>query len=404
MSTANDRLCGMDFGAHNAEMRRAWEAYHAGTPYRVPIILGTNSRYFMFSPEANPQRLEFRDYTEDPDAMFDAQLRFQRWSRFNLLQDGPLGLPEAGQKWRVWVDFQNYYEAAWLGCPVVYVDGEVPDTRPVFADCPERVMEQGIPDPFGGALARGLEYHERFKARAAKETYLGREIEVAPPGCGVGTDGPMTVACNLFGADFVCTAMAAEPERLRVLLEFITGATIARMIAWRRLSGVPVPQEGFMMADDSIALISTAMYRDHILPHHRRLYDALATPEPPRGIHLCGNASRHFLTLRDELNVWTFDTGFPVDFGGLRCDLGPKARIQGGPHVELLRTGTPEQVRDETRRILESGILTGGGMFILREGNNLAPGTPPENTEAMYRAGREFGRIGGEEPVEGASR
>lgn len=34
-----------------------------------------------------------------------------------------------------------------------------------------------------------------------------------------------------------------------------------------------------------------------------------------------------------------------------------------------------------------------GGQFVLREGNNLAPGTPLENTEALYHAGRQFGRI-----------
>jgi uroporphyrinogen-III decarboxylase len=47
------------------------------------------------------------------------------------------------------------------------------------------------------------------------------------------------------------------------------------------------------------------------------------------------------------------------------------------------------------RRILQSGVLE-GGRFLLREGNNLAPGTPLENTEAMYYAGREFGVLGNE--------
>jgi hypothetical protein len=47
-------------------------------------------------------------------------------------------------------------------------------------------------------------------------------------------------------------------------------------------------------------------------------------------------------------------------------------------------------VYSDARRILESGILE-GGMFILREGNNLAPETPLENTEALYQAGLDFG-------------
>jgi len=387
-SRQQDRLAGFDFARHNAEVRALWEAYRAGNPPRVPIVLGTNTRYFMQHPDANPDGLDFRRYTEDPDVMFDAQLRFQRWNRFNLLQDAELGLLD---RWAIHVDFQNYYEAAWFGCPVEYYDHQVPDTRPAFADCPERVMEQGLPDPYEGIMARGFAYYERFLERASRETYLGRPIEIMLPWFGCGTDGVMTVACSLFGPDFVCAAMAAESERLRCLFDFITEATIRRMTAWRNLAGVSIPQDGFWMADDSIALISTAMYREHVLPYHRRLYDRFGT-QNGRGIHLCGDATRHFVTLRDELNIQAFDTGFPVDFGRIRRELGPAVRIQGGPHIELLRTATPGQVREEVRRILQSGVLE-GGLFVLREGNNLAPGTPVENTEAMYYAGREFGKL-----------
>jgi len=201
----------------------------------------------------------------------------------------------------------------------------------------------------------------------------------------------MTVACNLFGAEFVCETMADEPERLHRLLDFITEATIRRLTAWRKLAGIPIPQDGFGFADDSIALISTAMYREHLLPYHRCLCEAFGT-SAPRGVHLCGDSTRHFRTLRDELNIRSFDTGFPVDFGALRRELGPDVRIQGGPHVHFLMQATPGEVREEVRRILQSGVLD-GGFFVLREGNNLAPGTPLENTGAMYHAGLEFGKL-----------
>jgi uroporphyrinogen-III decarboxylase len=386
-SLSGDHLAGMDFDAHNKEVRGAWYAYNAGRPYRVPVTLGINVRYFLSNPEANTEGVDFRLYSEDPDVMFDTQLRFQRWVKFNLLHDAQLGLPKT---WQVNVDFQNYYEAAWFGCPILYIEDQVPDTHPAFRDEPERVLEKGVPDPFGGLMARGLEYYERFRKRAENETYLDRPIEVTA-GSGCGTDGIMTAACNLFGPEFVCVAMLTEPERIHRLLEFITEAMIARMTAWREKMGIPVPQDGFGYADDSIALLSVDMFREHVLPYHRRLCDALAT-EKPRSIHLCGDATRHFVTLRDELNIVAFDTGFPVDFAQLRRDLGPEVRIQGGPHADFLRTATPDAVREEVKRILFSGVLR-GGLFVLREGNNLAPGTPVENIEAMYHAGRQFGKL-----------
>ena len=102
-------------------------------------------------------------------------------------------------------------------------------------------------------------------------------------------------------------------------------------------------------------------------------------------MHLCGDATRHFPMLRDELNVMSFDTGFPVDHGRLRQTLGPDVEILGGPEVTLLRHGTPEAVYERTRAILQSGVME-GGRFILREGNNLPPCCPEANLEAMYRA------------------
>lgn len=388
--TDSDRLSNFDFVRHNAEVRELWTKFNAWKPTRrIPIIIGAATRYFMFNRAANPDGIDFRRFSEDPDVMFDAQLQFQRWSRFNILQDAELGLPD---KWIISPDFQNYYEAAWFGCRVHYFPDQVPDTMPDFADAPERVMEKGIPDPFGGLMGRVLAYWEHYKARAAKETFLGRPIEIGVPWSGWGRDGLMTVACNLFSAEFVCETMGGEPERLHPLLEFITEATIQRVIAWRKLGGLPNPQDGFGYADDSIALISTAMYREHLLPYHRRICEALSTPGTKRAIHLCGDATRHFRTLRDELNIWTFDTGFPVDFGALRRELGPDVRIQGGPHVDFLMRATPTEVEEEVRRILASGVMD-GGFFVLREGNNLAPGTPLENSEALYHAGRKYGQL-----------
>ncbi|MEI6083729.1 MAG: uroporphyrinogen decarboxylase family protein [Verrucomicrobiota bacterium] len=379
-----DRLANYDIPAHNAEVQQCLKAYRDGRPYRTPVILGLATRFFIYNPEVNPARLSFREYSENPDKMFEFQLHWQRWQRFNVLQDAELGLPA---KWFVYPDFQNYYEAAWFGCSVLYLDDQVPDTTPAFGDAPERVMEHGLPEPLGGLMARGVDWFEHMKQRAAHETYLGRPIEPVIP-C-TGTDGPLTVACNLFGPDVACELMAGEPERFHRLMQFITEATIRRLVALRKLSNIPVPQDGFYFADDSVAMISTAMYREHVLPYHQQLCAALAT-NAPRTIHLCGDSTRHFKTLRDELNVQTFDTGYPVDFGALRRELGPQVRIQGGPPIEFLRTATPAAVRERVRQILQTGILD-GGLFTLREGNNMAPCTPLETMAALYQAGREFG-------------
>jgi uroporphyrinogen-III decarboxylase len=143
-------------------------------------------------------------------------------------------------------------------------------------------------------------------------------------------------------------------------------------------------------ADDSIELISTTMYRELVFPFHKRLVAELAGPGAPISIHLCGDVQRHLVFLRDNLNIRSFDTGFPIDLGHARRDLGTEIELMGGPSAPLLCYSTVQDVRTETVKILQSGVME-GGKFVLREGNNLAPGTPLENLWAMYETAQEFG-------------
>ncbi|MHB0998454.1 MAG: uroporphyrinogen decarboxylase family protein [Armatimonadota bacterium] len=127
----------------------------------------------------------------------------------------------------------------------------------------------------------------------------------------------------------------------------------------------------------------------HVLPYHRRLVKAL-WGDGPHSLHLCGNVQRHLLTLIRELNVKTFDTGFPINFSTLRNEVGDDVTIYGGVRISTLLNGTPEDVRKEAHDILTSGIMR-GGKFIMKEANNLPPCVPIENISAMYNAVREYG-------------
>ena len=380
----------IDYQQHNAEVQALWETYHRGAPMRVPMILGVSTRYTTLGHEANPRNITFEQYFNDPDIMLTRQLEHKSWVRHHVPQDMEMGLPEEG--WQINVDFQNSYEAGWFGCPIRYFDDDTPDTQLLLQDEDGKRMlfDQGIPDPFTGALMRrNWEFHDYFKRKQEEGfTWQGRPIAAVSP-VGLGTDGPLTVACNLRGASQIYTDLAADPDYARELLRFITEATITRIQAYRRRLGMPAKTVGHRLPDDAIQSISAAMYRDLVMPFHRQLLEALSTGGPYT-MHLCGDASRHFPLLRDELGVTSFDTGFPIDFGRVRQQVGPRVEISGGPSVMFLQTATPAQVREEVQRILASGIME-GGRFILREGNNLSPGIALENLWAMYDAVRELG-------------
>ena len=384
IEAANRRL---DIAAHNDAARALWDAYLQGTPERVPLRLGINPRFILLDPALNPEKVTFHEYTTDPELMLQIQLRFQCWVRHAIVQDADLGLPEG---WGVAPDLQNYYEGAWLGCELFFHEDEVPDCRPWLHDDNKRqIFDCGIPDPMGEGLARNIKYYRYFKRREEQGfEFMGRPLTSVGLAAS-GTDGPFTVACNLRGASELCLDLYQDPDYVRELLAFITEAAIVRINAYRQFLEQPLKTQSWGFADDSIELLSVEAYKEFVLPHHRRLLETFGEGGP-HSIHLCGDAQRHFPILQQELNIQSFDTGFPVDFGWVRRTLGPEAWINGGPSVQLLLLGTPEEVTEETKRILASGV-TEGKRFMLREGNNLAPRTPLANLDAFYQAALAFG-------------
>lgn len=379
-----------DFDRHNDEVKAVWEAYQAGKPTRVPVILGVNPRVVLLNSALNEKGITFRQYSEDVDTMMQVQLQTQHYIRHNLLQDAEMGLPKDG--WHTYVDLQNYYEAAWFGAPVEYRDGQVPDTSPILSDDRKRMLfDQGFPDAFtGGVMSRAWGLYEQMKAKMHSYSHSGLPVlSVGPPG-GLGTDGAMTVACSLRGATEFCMDFYEDPDYVRELLRYITEATIYRVREFRKALGHDPKPVSWGFADDSIELLSVDMYMEFVLPFHKMLLNELAG-EGPHSVHLCGKVDRLMPTLQRELNLNVWDAGFPIDYGAVRKALGPEMQIHTGPKVSTLLNGNPEQVDAESKLILESGI-TAGGRFLLRDANNLGPRTPVENVAAMYEAARKYGR------------
>ncbi len=379
-----------DFTAHNEEVQQVMDSYHAGDPIRTPVLFSHNPRFTMWMPEVNTRRIEFKQYVMDPMVMIDRQLEHFHWALHHIRHDVQMGLPDA---WTVYVDFQNTYDAAWYGCPVRFRPGQVPDTEPILTDDNKRMLfDKGLPDPFGGEwMERNWQYYELFtQLKEQGWRYADRPIGAVVP-TAMGTDGPVTVCCNLRGATEFMTDLLDDPEYAEELLHYVTEASIARIRAYRKRLGQPELAATFGLADDSIELLSLSMYREVIAPYHRRLKEALAEPGCTSFVHLCGDVQRLLPAVRDELNVASFDTGFPLDHGRLRRELGPDVEVWGGPSVPILQHATPDECFREAARILHSGILE-GKRFILREGNNLAPNTPLDNLNAVYEAAKTAGR------------
>ncbi|MCL2509286.1 MAG: hypothetical protein FWF05_08940 [Oscillospiraceae bacterium] len=379
----------IDIDRHNAEVREVWDAFRGGNPIRIPMTIGTNPRMIILD-EKYSGGVTFEQYYNDPQVMLETQLKFRRWA-CDIPFDHEMGLPEQG--WDVYVDFQNDIECGWFGAQVKYNLNAVPFTIPFLRDDSRKdeLLKKGFPGLFDGLLSKSLEYYNYFtELKNAGFTYESKPIcNVGFPG--MGTDGPMTLACMLRGTTEFCIDLYEDESYALELLDYLTEAAIFRIKGLRKHFGRTETPPSLGFADDSILLLSCEDYERFVLPCHKKLVRELTDGTGRNSIHLCGDATRHFKMIQDELNVYSFDTGYPIDFTEVLQTLSPETTVQGGVRVDQLLLNTPEQVRQETKRICEE-VKPLSKKFVMREANNLSPETPMENIAAMYESVKEFGR------------
>lgn len=388
----------IDFARHNEEAGRVWNAYRNGTPERIPVNVFGSIRVYLQNPELNTQGWTFQDYFEDVSVQIAAQVEYQKWQRFNLVCDREMGMPKNG--WPVYVDFQNSYDAAWMGCPIHYFGADLPDTLPILAERKEALYD--LPewvDEEKGIMPHAKEFYEQMLDASGKQEYYGLPLLVHPAAPLEGTDGPLDLAYKLRGADNLLIDMLTDETYYHDLMRYITENLIRRIkrmkdYRWKLCPDSPdkgrYKADGFVFADDAIALISLNHYKEFVYPYHKRIFDELSTGAPAM-MHLCGNATRHFKFISQSFNVKTFDTGFPVDHGALRRELGPDVELFGGPTIMEIMDGPKEAITDRVKRICRSGVME-GGKFVMIAANNIAPHTPVENIQALYAAVKEHGR------------
>jgi hypothetical protein len=377
----------MDFTRHNEEVRQVWEAYAAGKPTRVPVVITSGPRIWLLDPALNPEGITWKEYLNNPETFYQVILKHKYYAAHHIPQDDEMGIPE--ECWRVLLEFGNVYEESWLGCEIIYPEGQIATTRPRYAgEAKYEILEMGIPNPFAGFMGHIREFYEYCTEKARHEDFHSKPVQCSHP-VPLGSDGPLTVANGIRGTA-IFEDMLNDEDYYHQLMDLVTTAIIQRIHAWRGHFGLdPKPARGWF-ADDAVQFLSTRLYREKVLPYHRRYYEALFGPGP-HSIHLCGNVQRHLPTFIQELNVKSFDTGFPIQWSSLRDEIGEDVEIQGGVPVGNLLSDTPKQVAQRTREILESGIMR-GGKFILKEANDLAPRVPLANLRAMYETGREYGK------------
>jgi uroporphyrinogen decarboxylase len=158
---------------------------------------------------------------------------------------------------------------------------------------------------------------------------------------------------------------------------------------------IDVAQDADDFAGQNTMLFSPRTYRQLVKPRHQQLFDLIHRKSKAKVFfHSCG-AIRPVIGDLIDVGVDIINpvqvSAAGMDSAELKRELGKDLTFWGGgvDTQRVLGSGTPEEVREETkRRILD--LMPGGG-FVFNTVHNIQGNVPPENIMAMWEALQEFG-------------
>lgn len=367
-----------------ARRERVEKAKRFETPDRVPVIPAISHRFLV--PKVG---VSFRDYYSDPETMLRTQILCQKWLFENVRTDA---YSITGAWTGAWTDFQNTFEAGSLGVQVVFPDDDIPWVGPgwVKDDADLRKLE-AMDFVHSGLNARQIEFRRRMIEVADKYPVRFQGGEVFYPGANPSlthtSDGPFGVAGDVRGQVELFTDVLERPDFVRELLRIITDKLIEWLDFCHEEEGLPTPRS-LSWTDDLAVSLSARTFREIVLPEEKRLrfhFDGWTS------LHMCGKADHLLEIFRDDLKIHEFQGfGYQVDLDRVAEIMGGRVVLLGNVNPLLIHSGTPEQVREATRNVIEKLAHYRG--LIIQDGSNIPPGTPIENINAMTEAAELYGR------------
>jgi len=264
------------------------------------------------------------------------------------------------------------------------------DAAILFADILLPLLPMGA--PFRFAAGEGPVFDAPLASRADVErlriidgpemSYVGETLrlvarELSSVTALIGFAGaPFTLASYLVegghSRDFrkVKQLMWSEPDTFRLLMEKLTETTI-RYLALQISSGAQVIQ----LFDSWAGILSAEDYARHVLPHSRRIFEAL--PQTPT-LHF-GVDTASLLPLMATAGATALGVDWRLSLITAR-ELVPKGMPLQGNLDPLLLLAPAEVALSEARRVLAEGS---SGPHIFNTGHGLVPETPPDTVKRV---------------------
>ena len=195
------------------------------------------------------------------------------------------------------------------------------------------------------------------------------------------------------GIEELAIAAAENPDLLRAVADR-AGELMANMVeslAQREWVG------GIWYGDDMAytagLLVSPAFLRSYVFPYLEKMGRSCRE----RGKLLIMHSDGKLAEVLPDLIACGVQGVHPneptsVDMAEMKREWGDRLSLLGGVDLDLLARGTPEEIREATRSLIES--LEPAGGVAIGSGNSVARFVPLANYRAMLGAIREYGVLG----------
>lgn len=216
----------------------------------------------------------------------------------------------------------------------------------------------------------------------------GMKVTATLPG------GVLENLIRLLGYEPLCLHLADDPALVRATVDRV-GETL--LAAYERL--VQFDHVGALWLNDDLGfktqtMISPRALREYVFPWHKRLTEFAHAHGRRVMLHACGNLREVMEDLLEDVGIDAKhsyeDVIQPV--AEFKAQYGSRVAVLGGIDVHVLASGTVDEVRAYTRRVVEQ--CAPGGGWALGSGNSVANYIPVENFLAMLEVGREAGVYG----------
>ena len=258
------------------------------------------------------------------------------------------------------------------------------------AQTPKDVEDYPWPDPLDPARYAGL------KEKADHIVYTEKKAYVLGRVC----SGMWETAMWLTGYEKFYCDMLLNPKLVHAVMSRLLEI---KMQYWEKAletvgENVLVISEADDLGSQRDLLVSLELYKKLIWPYHKRLFHFIKKKAKSKVYIFFHNDGAIWPTLPllieagvDIMNPWQVNCAGMDDTKKFKKEFGKNLTIWGGSCDTqfVLPFGTPQQVRDETRRRIED--LAPGGGFIFAPIHVIQNGVPPANIMAWWETLQEYG-------------